>query len=431
MELTLLVSNLAGSIRREILGGQEYIVAPVTMIVPGVLNGSQGPLLYTLEEIGKNLERWNGIPLVVYHPTHNGEYTSARDPEVLNTQGIGRVFGAAVNGKLTAEAWFNVADVRRVDQRVLDSLEQGKPIELSTGLLTRHRIKEGTFNGEEYKAVVYDLQPDHLAILPDVKGACSIEQGCGVLINEETKGLIGNLVDSMKNYLNTKEEGLSMDKTQLLDELIKEDGIWNEEDRKVLEQLDEEKLKALSKHDPEEDKEDAAKAKKKKEQLEKVANAAIEGYKDCQGVRHTFNVEKGEWESNKEEPTSNKQSEEPNQQLKSQTSEEWFNAAPSEVQAAVRNSMDIVNREKGQLVNQLISNVEDEGRKNKLATLLKSKELEELRELSQLFSGATTESNPFEANYVGAAVNEYTSEDKPELLGQPVWNFEPVQSSNH
>jgi hypothetical protein len=39
-----LTANLVGRSRRETLNGREYIVAPVTLIVPGVLNGSKGAL---------------------------------------------------------------------------------------------------------------------------------------------------------------------------------------------------------------------------------------------------------------------------------------------------------------------------------------------------------------------------------------------------
>jgi hypothetical protein len=36
------------------------------------------------------------------------------------------------------------------------------------------------FNGVKYEGIARNLRPDHLAILPDDKGACSLEDGCGV-----------------------------------------------------------------------------------------------------------------------------------------------------------------------------------------------------------------------------------------------------------
>ena len=38
------------SVRRESLHGRSYLVAPTTLIVPGVLNGSMGPLYYPPED---------------------------------------------------------------------------------------------------------------------------------------------------------------------------------------------------------------------------------------------------------------------------------------------------------------------------------------------------------------------------------------------
>ena len=44
------VANFSGKARRETWDGREYLVAPATLIVPGVLNGSQGPLFYPPDE---------------------------------------------------------------------------------------------------------------------------------------------------------------------------------------------------------------------------------------------------------------------------------------------------------------------------------------------------------------------------------------------
>jgi hypothetical protein len=41
----------------------------------------------------------------------------------------------------------------------------------------------GTLNGMEYGRIARNLMPDHLAILPDKIGACSIADGAGLLRN--------------------------------------------------------------------------------------------------------------------------------------------------------------------------------------------------------------------------------------------------------
>jgi hypothetical protein len=39
-----LTANAYGKARREVVNGRDFLVAPLTLIVPGVLHGSQGPL---------------------------------------------------------------------------------------------------------------------------------------------------------------------------------------------------------------------------------------------------------------------------------------------------------------------------------------------------------------------------------------------------
>lgn len=184
------VFNLVPRIRREVVHGKEYWVAPLRMIISGVLNGSQGPLLYPPDEVNRDADSWNDIPMVVYHPVLNGRNVSGRSPAVLQKSKIGRIYNAvAANGNLDAEGWFDVEATRRVDIRILDALQAGRPIGLSTGLYTTNvpaqRLADGswpTHNGRPYHFVARNYRPDHLAILPDQKGACSLQDGCGVLV---------------------------------------------------------------------------------------------------------------------------------------------------------------------------------------------------------------------------------------------------------
>ena len=127
--------NSSSKSRRETLHGREYIVAPVTLVVPGVLNGSKGPLYYPPEEISRNPSDWNGVPLVVYHPTRNGLHISARDPEVARNQEVGRLYRVHVNSKrkLVGQAWFDVGALKDVANGLLTRIENSEKIEISTG----------------------------------------------------------------------------------------------------------------------------------------------------------------------------------------------------------------------------------------------------------------------------------------------------------
>lgn len=173
--------------RRVVLNGRPWLVAPVTMIVPGVLNGSKGALYYPPEEVEADPQAWDGFPIVVYHPRTQA---SARDPEVHRTQWVGNVYRTRVgNGKLVAEAWFDEEATQRVDRRVYDALVAGRRMEVSTGLHTVNfpAPPGSTHNGRGYEYVARQYRPDHLAILPDQVGACSLKDGCGLMVANRTQ----------------------------------------------------------------------------------------------------------------------------------------------------------------------------------------------------------------------------------------------------
>lgn len=198
-----LTANLTGKVRRETLDGREYLVAPVAMIVAGrVLNGSQGSLYYPENEVAANPGMWNGVPITVGHPHLNGENTSARQPSVMNTFAIGTVYNDRFeNGKRLAEGWFDVAATRKKAPDVYAALNAGRPMELSTGLFTDNvpATNGKSPSGQSYDYVAKNYKPDHLAILPHQRGACSLKDGCGLLVGNECKGEFMTTNDEKKS----------------------------------------------------------------------------------------------------------------------------------------------------------------------------------------------------------------------------------------
>jgi len=193
----VLLTNLEKP-RLEEMHGRKYLVAKSTLIVPGVLAGSEGKLLYPPEEVGKDMGSWNGMPIVVYHPQdENGNYISARHPSVLRESQIGTLFNNEFTDKHEGETWFDVELTRSYDtklkpeHRILPRLQKGEPIELSTGLFTENfpaekgAVHNGVNGPQSYDAVARNYKPDHLAVLPDQLGACSNADGCGVNVNEQ------------------------------------------------------------------------------------------------------------------------------------------------------------------------------------------------------------------------------------------------------
>lgn len=170
--------NLTGPVRHDTMEGRDYLVAPMVMLTEGVHAGSKGPLFYPKEELSKYPQVWNHKPIVVYHPP-NGQ--SACDPDVLSNRKVGVVMNTHFDGKLRAEAWFEQHRIDVVDSRIGEALEKNELMELSTGLSMDYDHTEGKFDGESYSIIARNYRPDHLAILPDKEGACSVEDGAGLL----------------------------------------------------------------------------------------------------------------------------------------------------------------------------------------------------------------------------------------------------------
>lgn len=165
---------------------KAHLKVPVVMMVEGVHNGSQGPLLHTITELGKFPESWNGIPVVIYHPEEDGHPISANSPQVIDSRTVGRVYNTNVDGvKLKSELWLDEDKLNTVSEVTLEDLNEAREIEVSLGMFTENDEEEGDYNGEHYVGIARNHRPDHLAILPDQIGACSCADGCGIGANKE------------------------------------------------------------------------------------------------------------------------------------------------------------------------------------------------------------------------------------------------------
>jgi len=183
--LQRITCNIGGGVRFDTLDGEECLVVDTAMLAEGVWEGSNGPLYYPKDELVQNVDAWNHMPIVVYHPTNNGAGISARDPDVLKTRGVGIILNTRYDDKLRTQAWMKTRRLKEVDKRVYDALTANKTIEVSTGLYTENVGPEGEFGGKKYVAKATKHRPDHLAILPDKVGAYSVAAGGGMLqLNE-------------------------------------------------------------------------------------------------------------------------------------------------------------------------------------------------------------------------------------------------------
>jgi len=189
------------------------MIVPVTMMVEGVHSGSHGAVFHSIEELGRFPQAWNGIPIVIDHPSVGGDYVSANIPEVIDARAVGRVYNAQINGsKLVAQAWLEEEKLRQLSAVVLAQVEAGEPIEVSLGMFTEELVTAGEWNGEQYEAIARNHRPDHLALLPGGVGACSVADGCGIRNNKkggqtQVKFDEKNLLDTLKVF---NKEGYSI-----------------------------------------------------------------------------------------------------------------------------------------------------------------------------------------------------------------------------
>lgn len=395
------------------------------------------------------------MPIVVYHPTRNGLPVSARDPDVLETSEVGRVFRSRFNGKLRAEAWFDAEATRRVDNRVLDRLEAGEPIELSTGLYVEQIPEEGVHNGRAYAHVAVNYVPDHLAILPDQVGACSIADGCGVLVNA-SGGDWAYHAEPLANVLvtNSAIQGASMklsdtDRQSVVAYLTANCDCWKGEgDAEILNRFSDEKLLAL----------------KGQTQAVVVANAAVGGFRDGDHA-YRINPDTGKWQkqpvtnmgaSKKDEDEDKDKDDEDEEYTKKEMKKRMADmasksgkssktdnqAAPrkpktldelvksgflsTELQATITNAQQIEQREKDSLVGQLIVNVAEADRPAQRERLQR-RSLDDLRNDLALVPKSPT------AEEVNRATQAVANKRRPafppddadgDILGLPTWNWQ-------
>ncbi len=167
-----------GLVRDESRDGTMFLVVPVVMLREQVLfcsNCHPDGELVSATEIVSSMVAWNNRPVTLSHPTMEWSPGNHQRLEV------GRVFNTFWDGKLKAEMWLDLQALRRTSEgkAVEANFREGKIQEVSTGYFVDRIERAGRFQGQTFAIVQMDIVPDHLAILTDEIGACSIEGGCG------------------------------------------------------------------------------------------------------------------------------------------------------------------------------------------------------------------------------------------------------------
>jgi len=440
-----LTSNFQKTTRRETLHGRSFLVAPLTLIVPGVLSGSQGALFYSREEIAKNVDAWNGMPLTVRHPRDSsGKSVSGRTPAANENHGVGNVYNAKiVDGNLVGEGWFDLQATRNLSPEITVALEDNQQIELSTGLFTDNKkAPEGSeHNGEPFSFFATNLRPDHLAILTDQVGACSLEDGCGVLNKgqsndshaSEHETISGNVGQNRETNNSTKNGDGQMaltqkEKTELVAELIANCEYCDDSDTASLNELSDEKL-LLRQADMQKRIADTAVVNAVQEfagdtpaegLVEFITNAAakknVDDEEDDEEMDPAEKAKLIALKKNKDKPTKNEGDTQ-------KTEAEIMAELPESVQNALRFANGILAEKKGEIIAQIIANVEDEAQREAVANQLKGKEIEELRVLSALAPKPAPATNVSYMGAQGSTPVENDGFDESDILVSPTMEW--------
>lgn len=168
-------------IRHEKRNGRDVIVVPSATLPDNIImNG----IRYPADEIEASYHTLNKSLAPLGHPTNaDGEFLSASEPEGLAGFYIGAWNENArkENGRIMLDKVIDVEIANSLPRgkRVIDAINEGKPIHTSTGLLCNLDDGDG-----DAKYTARNMYFDHDAILLDEPGAATPDQGVGMLVNK-------------------------------------------------------------------------------------------------------------------------------------------------------------------------------------------------------------------------------------------------------
>jgi hypothetical protein len=446
-------------LRTEYLAGEKYLVAPVVLMTPDVHEGSKGPLLYRKRELSDYAPAWNHKPIVLNHPAKG----IACKQDFLNQYSMGILLETGFQrGKQRAEAWFNERRTATVSPQTLGKLKRKEMMEVSTGLFVDQKGGPGKHNGKRYTAIAANHKPDHLAVLTDSEGACSIKDGGGLFqLNAKRKSRLHKYIDkqveqvvgkklkpSTQEYVMVKNRKIT--KKAFVQKLIKnEHTAFEEKDRKWLMGLDPKQLQKLApkkgKHVFNSDKE-----------LEKVVNERLEDHiAELNRKRRKRERKKALQRSNEKDVAANKRKkhgpddddeddddgdgESPARNNKrrktngksTRKSLEHFmrNSCPTELRPVFNQALRAAAVEENRLIKKIVANKAMKFKAKdlkKLAGKLGDDYMDHLRRLARMAKNAAGEDEDENVSYFGAAVpvsnNHGNEEDEDEYLPLPTYN---------
>lgn len=179
--MQLVVNEIGGEdVRRDTMNGKEYLVAPIRLIKAMRLHKGYVPKRH----VKKSAPAWNGTPLTLNHPRNaEGELVSANSPDIAEKTWLGYVFNSKpTDSAVDGEAWLDIENAKEIGGQaklILNKLKNGETVSVSSSYFG-DPLGPGEYDGEHRDKVRGNLRPDHVAVLPNKEGVCSIDEGCGV-----------------------------------------------------------------------------------------------------------------------------------------------------------------------------------------------------------------------------------------------------------
>lgn len=202
---------------REFEGIGHIVVSGVGHIVcDSVMNG----ILYSkevVETMAKALSNANAyINAPIGHPSIGGVQVSASHPLAIQIHGAGAFcYNFRMEGdRLISDLAINQSVAQKTDlgKEIIDRINSGKDIDMSTGLygIVSNGNGHGS-DGEQYDSIMEWMELDHCALLPHQTGAATSNEGVGVFVNAAASR-DGEKCDlSVSKISNASSAGLSFD----------------------------------------------------------------------------------------------------------------------------------------------------------------------------------------------------------------------------
>ena len=183
------------AVRRETIDGVEHIIVSSSTL-PDDIVMNRG--LYPAEEIEKSFLSLERTFAPLEHPTINGEFISASDPEAVHGfhAGAYNVNVRREGGRVHIDKKINVQEALKTEKgkRLLDRIDElennsdPRPIHSSVAAFLDPEFLDKpktNSDGQEFDWIAKNMVFDHDAILLDSSGAAQPSQGVGIAVNKD------------------------------------------------------------------------------------------------------------------------------------------------------------------------------------------------------------------------------------------------------